>query len=52
MKKAGGYTPSILKAFYLHKKGWWIPTTILKGFYWHEKGWWIHTKHFKRLLLA
>jgi hypothetical protein len=53
IKNAGGYPPSILKVFYWHKNGWWIPTKHLKRlFFWHEKGWWIPTKQFKSLLLA
>jgi hypothetical protein len=31
MKKAGGYPPSILKAFYWHKKGCWITTKHFKS---------------------
>jgi hypothetical protein len=31
IKKAGGYPPSILKGFYWHKKGWWIPTKLFKS---------------------
>jgi hypothetical protein len=32
IKKDVGYPPSILKGFYWHKKGWWIPTKHFKSF--------------------